>query len=167
MGCSNSTPSSVADEDGGTQQESVVNAIYYPNWKVYSGKQPAAVDLACVSHVFYAFALVQEDGTVYLSDSWADVEMPLDDGTHGCLTYFARQKRQYKGLRLVLSIGGANGSGHFASIAADGDKTARFIESARELAEAHGLDGFDSRFAHHHHIGHVDWCSNIGACAGS
>ena len=33
-----------------------VNAIYYPNWKVYSQKTPSNLSLGFVSHVFYAFA---------------------------------------------------------------------------------------------------------------
>jgi hypothetical protein len=33
-----------------------VNAVYYPNWRVYDGQTPASLNLDNVSHVFYAFA---------------------------------------------------------------------------------------------------------------
>ena len=35
---------------------SYVNAIYYPNWRVYSQQYPSTLNLGFVSHVFYAFA---------------------------------------------------------------------------------------------------------------
>lgn len=34
---------------------SVVNAVYYPSWKVYKGKLPSGIDLSVATHVFYAF----------------------------------------------------------------------------------------------------------------
>ncbi len=33
-----------------------VNAVYYPNWRVYKGQTPNNLNLESVSHVFYAFA---------------------------------------------------------------------------------------------------------------
>lgn len=64
-------------------QGPLVNAIYYPNWRVYRQQPPSSLRLGCVSHVFYAFAWyyihppnslptvtneirVREDGTVYV-----------------------------------------------------------------------------------------------------
>lgn len=34
---------------------SIVNAVYYPSWKVYKGKLPSGIDLSVATHVFYAF----------------------------------------------------------------------------------------------------------------
>ena len=32
------------------------NAVYYPNWAVYSGRPPSFLNLPFISHIFYAFA---------------------------------------------------------------------------------------------------------------
>ncbi|KAI5302745.1 hypothetical protein KEM56_000397 [Ascosphaera pollenicola] len=144
MGC---VASSTADVDA-DDKLGYANAVYYPNWKVYNGKQPSAIDLRFVSHIFYAFALVKEDGTIYLSDPWADLEMPLEDGTQGCLRHFTKEKAVHDGLKLILSVGGANGSEYFASIAGDAGKTATFVQSAKDLAATHNLDGFDIDWEH-------------------
>lgn len=33
-----------------------VNALYYPNWRIYRQQPPSSLRLGYVSHVFYAFA---------------------------------------------------------------------------------------------------------------
>lgn len=43
------------------------NAVYYPNWRVYRGETPATLNYSCISHVFYAFAHVNVDGSVFVS----------------------------------------------------------------------------------------------------
>lgn len=50
----------------------------------------------------------------------------------------------HDGLKLILSVGGANGSGNFAAVASDPQKTTTFIQSAKALVAEHNLDGFDS-----------------------
>ena len=35
---------------------SYVNAVYYPNWRIYKQQSPSSLNLGFVSHVFYAFA---------------------------------------------------------------------------------------------------------------
>ena len=42
------------------------NGAYYPNWAVYKQGPPSSLNLACISHVFYAFAHVKQDGTVFV-----------------------------------------------------------------------------------------------------
>ena len=34
---------------------SLVNAVYYPSWSVYSSRPPSTLNFACITHVFYAF----------------------------------------------------------------------------------------------------------------
>jgi chitinase len=43
-----------------------VNAVYYPNYRVYRGDTPATLNYDCITHVFYAFAHVNPDGGVYV-----------------------------------------------------------------------------------------------------
>lgn len=32
-----------------------VNAVYYPSWAVYKEKPPSSLDVANITHIFYAF----------------------------------------------------------------------------------------------------------------
>lgn len=42
--------------DEKTSQPLPINAVYYPNWRVYKGFPPSSLNLKHVTHVFYAFA---------------------------------------------------------------------------------------------------------------
>lgn len=44
------------------------NAVYFPNYKIYSGASPGMLNYGCISHVFYAFASVAVDGSVFVSE---------------------------------------------------------------------------------------------------
>lgn len=44
-----------------------MNGAYYPNWAVYGQGPPSDLNVGCLSHVFYAFAKVEPDGTVAVS----------------------------------------------------------------------------------------------------
>lgn len=48
-----------------------VNAVYYPNYRIYRGNQesPATLNYSCITHVFYAFAKVAPDGGVLVRKS--------------------------------------------------------------------------------------------------
>ncbi|CBF89775.1 glycoside hydrolase family 18 protein [Aspergillus nidulans FGSC A4] len=125
-----------------------LNAAYYPNWRIYRKQPPSSLRLGFISHIFYAFAWVKEDGTVYLSDEWADTQMPVD-GTTGCLRAFAQLKPQYSKLKLILSIGGGGkGSENFAAVARSKSCTETFAQSAKRLVDEFGLDGIDVDWEH-------------------
>jgi len=32
-----------------------VNAVYFPNWKIYDGCSPGLLNPGCISHIYYAF----------------------------------------------------------------------------------------------------------------
>jgi hypothetical protein len=44
-----------------------MNAAYYANWRIYRKQPPSSLRLGFISHIFYAFAWVKEDGTVYVN----------------------------------------------------------------------------------------------------
>ncbi|KAK2625544.1 hypothetical protein QTJ16_004856 [Diplocarpon rosae] len=123
------------------------NAVYYPNYRVYRGETPASLNYNCISHVFYAFAHVSHDGGVFLSDEWADAQMPVD-GSRGCLGSFMRLKQQHRYLKLILSIGGGAASQNFATVAGSAVTRDNFGRSARGLVEASGFDGIDIDWEH-------------------
>lgn len=121
------------------------NGIYYPNWHIYKGLPPSSLKFDVISHAFYAFAHVKEDGTVFLSDEWADSQMEVD-GTQGCLRSFADLKKKYSVLRVVLSVGGGGAASEPFPAAASTDETReRFAHTAKELVTSYGLDGIDGK----------------------
>ncbi|OCK74185.1 glycoside hydrolase family 18 protein [Lepidopterella palustris CBS 459.81] len=124
------------------------NAVYYPNWRIYRKQPPSSLNLDVISHVFYAFAWVKPDGTIYLSDEWADSQIEVD-GTNGCLNSFAALKKKYTVLRVVLSVGGGGkGSEPFAEVARHAASRDRFAQSARDLVMQYCLDGIDIDWEH-------------------
>ncbi|GAO47590.1 chitinase [Saitoella complicata NRRL Y-17804] len=127
-----------------------INAIYYANWTVYKGCTPASLDLSKITHVFYAFVRIRpEDGSVYLSDEGADVQMNVDGADGGCLGSFQRLKQQYPHLKVILSLGGGGeGSSPFAAVCRNTSMVQNLVRSARELVDRWSLDGIDVDWEH-------------------
>jgi chitinase len=40
------------------------NAVYYPNWRIYRDQPPASLNFDVLSHVFYAFAWLDQFPTL-------------------------------------------------------------------------------------------------------
>jgi chitinase len=121
-----------------------INAVYYPNWRIYKGQTPSTLPLSLVSHVFYAFAWVKPSGEVYLSDEWADTQLEVNE-TNGCLRSFQQLKVEHDHLKVILSVGGGGkGSENFAAVSATVEGRERFAMSAKTLIDEFELDGIDS-----------------------
>ncbi|KAK7913826.1 glycoside hydrolase superfamily [Apiospora marii] len=118
------------------------NAVYFPNHKIYSGFTPGMMNYSCISHVFYGFASVAMDGSIFLSDEWADTQAPCD-GVQGGLGSLMHLKQAHPHLRVVLSVGGSGAGGTFPMVAANALLRDNFARSAKGLVEASGLDGID------------------------
>jgi hypothetical protein len=43
------------------------NAVYFPNHMIYQGRTPGMLNYGCINHVYYAFANVLADGSVFVS----------------------------------------------------------------------------------------------------
>ncbi|KAF9633558.1 putative class v protein [Lasiodiplodia theobromae] len=124
------------------------NGVYYPNWHIYKGRPPSSLKFDVISHAFYAFAHVKEDGSVFLSDEWADDQMDVD-GTKGCLRSFVELKKKYTVLRVVLSVGGGGAaSAPFPAAASTDETRERFAQTAKQLVMDYGLDGIDIDWEH-------------------
>jgi chitinase len=79
-----------------------------------------------------------------LDNTDIDCRLPVD-GQQGCLRAFAQLKNQYSHLKLILSVGGANGNKvAFANAASSDSSRARFASSARFLVDQYSFDGIDS-----------------------
>ena len=82
-----------------------------------------------------------------MSDNWADTEIPVD-GAYGCISALTSLKARYRHLKIVLSIGGggAPGSTYFPQVASNDSSRQVFSQAVRDLVDAHGFDGVDSKF---------------------
>ncbi|KAG7293217.1 hypothetical protein NEMBOFW57_003263 [Staphylotrichum longicolle] len=118
------------------------NAVYWPNYRVYHGDTPGQLNYGCINRVYYAFATVTADGSVFLGDEYADTGIPCD-GVHGALGSLMHLKQRYPHVQVMLSIGGGDSAETFPLVASNAVLRDNFARSARGLVEASGLDGID------------------------
>lgn len=85
-----------------------------------------------VTHIMYAFANLNADGSLALGPS-----VPAHLATLNSL------KQENPELKVILSVGGWTWSGNFPSVANDPAKRAAFASSCVEVVTTHALDGID------------------------
>ncbi|UKZ75006.1 hypothetical protein TrVFT333_002678 [Trichoderma virens FT-333] len=108
-----------------------INAVYYPSWRVYKDKPPSSLDVASITHIFYAFVGVNEDGTIRALDQWADNEKEVD-GIKGCLAAIHKLKAEAPHIKTIVSIGGGSSSKEFPVLAANLDARRTFALAIRD-----------------------------------
>lgn len=78
------------------------------------------------------------------TDNYADTEIDLD-GVKGCINDLRSIKTRYPHIKTILSLGGEGGSAPFPVVACDGIFRSIFAQNARQMVDAYGLDGIDSK----------------------
>ena len=90
---------------------------------------PATIDYPAFTHICHAFATADTSGTLKTSGN-----LPSRD-----LTRRAHQA----GVKVLLSVGGADSGAYLGPIACDPERSARFIRAIAELMADNGYDGVD------------------------
>ncbi|KAI9480938.1 MAG: chitinase [Benjaminiella poitrasii] len=112
-----------------------------------------------LTHVLYAFANVNLDGTIVLGDPWADTDIRFskdktvdgivdpwkenDKDLHGNFKQLALLKQQNRHLKVSLSVGGYSWSSNFSALAATPETRIQFANTAVKHIKNLGLDGID------------------------
>ncbi|WP_105617205.1 glycosyl hydrolase family 18 protein [Vallitalea okinawensis] len=99
---------------------------YYPFW---ASESPAQVNYDGMTHINYAFAVPNEDGSV-------KVEQPQK------LQQLVEEAHS-QGVEVYLAIGGWGYDTTFANIASDPQKRSIFINCLMDLVDQYNLDGID------------------------
>jgi chitinase len=128
---------------------------YYGNWDIYSRNfQPQQIPAERLTHLLYSFADNKPDGTVFLTDSYADAEkrFPTDswndigNNLYGSLKQLQILKANNRNLKVMLSIGGwthTNTNKHMDGPMTTAAGRQRFASSCVELIRDYGFDGID------------------------
>ncbi|CAO1618862.1 unnamed protein product [Parajaminaea phylloscopi] len=150
-----------------------VSVGYFPSWDIYDrGYKPDHIPVRSLTHLLYCFADIKpESGEVFLTDAWADEQIHYDGDSweepgsnlYGNLKALYRLKQQNRHLKVLLSIGGWSFSSHFAPVACDSGKRARFVATAVRLVADYGLDGLDIDWEYPENPGQAnDYVSLLG-----
>ncbi|CAN9151693.1 unnamed protein product [Alternaria alternata] len=120
----------------------------------YCNVQPQEIPAKRLTHLLYSFADNKPDGTVFLTDSYADVEKhyatdswnDVGNNLYGSLKQLQILKAKNRNLKVLLSIGGwtyTNTNKHMDGPMATAEGRQRFASSCVELIRDYGFDGID------------------------
>ncbi len=122
---------------------------YFTSWGVSDrGYTVAQVPSGKITHINYAFSAVSAQGDCILGDPAADTQrlysaeesvdgqadtqdQPAD--SHGAFNQFRKLKLKYPDLKVLISIGGWDGSGQFSEAALSDASRQKFVRSCIEL----------------------------------
>jgi len=131
------------------------SVAYYGNWDIYARNfQPQQIPAERLTHLLYSFADNKPDGTVFLTDTYADAEKhyPTDswndvgNNVYGSIKQLQILKAKNRNLKVLLSVGGwtyTNVAKHMDGPMATGAGRQRFASSCVELIRDYGFDGID------------------------
>ena len=131
------------------------SVAYYGNWDIYARNfQPQDIPAERLTHLLYSFADNKPDGTVFLTDTYADAEKhyPTDswndvgNNVYGSMKQLQILKAKNRNMKVLLSVGGwtyTNVAKHMDGPMATAAGRQRFASSCVELIRDYGFDGID------------------------
>ena len=122
-------------------------AGYYGSWAAYSGFTPDQIPASRLDVLDYAFADLNGNLTVSLSDPAVDTAN---------FSALARLRQSHPRLKTVISIGGWGNSGHFSDAALTEASRSAFIGSCIDFIRRYGFDGID-----------IDWEYPVSGASGT
>ena len=153
----NPIPNPAPSPDNNSNNSPIVGA-YYPEWGIYGRNfEVADVPADKLTHLFYAFADVNPDGTVGVYDSWAATDRRIDGDWNTQKPYAGNYEalNQLKAvnpdLHNMISIGGWSLSKLFSDVALTDASREKFAKSAVNFMLDYGFDGID-----------IDWEYPVG-----
>lgn len=150
--------------NGSTQVPQKLISGYFPSWRWYDRDklvQPATLDYSRYDIINYAFLDVEPNGSISLTDPWADKNLllgPINNGSApagydqskdlGNPVYHQSGKRfsdyaHRNKVRLVVSLGGWAHSENFSQVAASAAARARLASQCGTIVQLYQLDGID------------------------
>ena len=108
---------------------------YYAGWTRKSKNYtPADIPAEHLTHINYAFGLIDEDGRAMLGDAEDDIAARAPEANlAGNFQQLRSLKERYPHLKTMISIGGWTGSGRFSDAVATEQKRREFVASCVEL----------------------------------
>jgi chitinase len=110
---------------------------YYAGWTSKTRHYtPADIPADQLTHVNYAFSLIDADGRAMLGDAEADIghaDPPAGDDLSGNFRLLKELKERHPHVRTLISIGGWTGSGRFSDAVATEHKRREFAATCVEL----------------------------------
>lgn len=118
---------------------------YYGTWATYRnglGKFDVDnIDPHLCTHLIYAFASIDDKGTLKSLDPYLDLP---DGGGRDNFGKFNDLKKKNSSLKTLLAVGGWNeGSAKYSTMAASPTLRKNFVTSALQMITKHGFDGLD------------------------
>ncbi len=142
------SPAQAHDHHGGSAVRTVG---YYTQWSIYDRNIPIRYlvengTAARLTHLNYAFGLLDERGGCVSSDPWADYQRPFSaeeavngkadapgQALAGNLNQIKQLKRKFPRLRVYISLGGWTGSKYFSNAALTPESRAAHVKSCIDL----------------------------------
>lgn len=107
---------------------------YYAGWASAQGYTPQRIPAQRLTHINYAFAGIDGDSRLALSN-------PAQDRNN--LAQLVRLREEHPHLKLLISVGGWDGSANFSDAASTAARRQAFAQSCAAFLAEHRLDGVD------------------------
>ncbi len=132
---------------------------YYPFWASYNrGVTLGSLPVEELTHLVYAYAVVQADGRIAPGDVFADTlrveAMPDGENIQGNYRVLRQLKERNPDLKIMLSMGGWDRSASFSAVFADPALRRNWVQSFFRLQDEFGFDGLE-----------LDWRYPVGGGA--